>query len=177
MRLHEEWRLALSVPRWAWRFYRSHLPLVVGLSLVGSVQRLIVVNWTDEIPHPIALASEVVVMAARLLLVVAVWRLATPPGRPSWRHFRAFVAAHWLSMVLQGGLVMAAALVFDTGLEGVGGLLPESARQTYLAVLLFLKNPTIMAFTFVWLVGVVRQSTVDYTPGYSACTSPSNSRQ
>jgi hypothetical protein len=156
-----EWQLALSVPRWAWEFYRRHLPLVVGLSLVGSVQRLIVVNWTDEIPHAIALASEAVVMAARLLLVVAIWRLATPAGRPSWRHLRTFLAEHWLSLVFQGGLIMVAVLVFDTGLEGAGGLLPESAQQTYLAVLLFLKNPTIVAFTFVWMVGVVRQSTSD----------------
>jgi hypothetical protein len=157
VRLHQEWRLALSVPRWAWRLYRRHLALVVGLSLVGSVQRLIVVNWTDEIPPPIALASEVVVMAARLLLVVAVWRLATPRGRPSWSHTRAFVREHWLSLVLHATLVMAAALVFDAGLEGIGTLLPADRQQTYLAVLLFVKNPTIMAFTFIWLVGVVRQ--------------------
>jgi hypothetical protein len=157
LRLHKEWRLALSVPRWAWQFYRRHVVLVVGLSLVASAQRLVVVNWTEEIPHAIALASEVVVTAARLLLLVAVWRLATPRGRVSWPHLRAFVAGHWLSLVLQFGLIMAAALVFDTGLEGAGALLPESARQTYLAVLLFVKNPTIIAFTFVWMVGLARQ--------------------
>ncbi|TDV34887.1 hypothetical protein [Actinophytocola oryzae] len=166
MRLQREWQLAASVPAWAWRFYRRHWPMIVGLSLVGSVQRLIVVNWTDDIPDAVALASEVVVMAARLLLLVAIWRLATPKGRPSLRHGRIFVAGHWLSLLLQCGLIMLASLVFDTGLEGLGALLPESTRQTYLAVLLFLKNPTIIAFTFVWLVGlarqlVVRPSTVD----------------
>lgn len=157
MRLQEEWRLALSVPRWAWQFYRRHVVLVVGLSLVGSVQRLVVVNWTEEIPHAIALASEAVVMAARLVIFVAVWRLATPQGRPSWRHLRTFVTEHWLSLVIQFGLIMAAALVFDAGLEGAGALLPESAQPTYLAVLLFVKNPTIIAFTFVWMVGLARQ--------------------
>ncbi|MFL6119036.1 hypothetical protein [Actinophytocola sp.] len=161
--MKREWQLAVAVPRRAWRFYRRHLPLVVGLSLVGSVQRLIVVNWTDEIPPPIALASEVVVMVARLLLVVAIWRRATPKGRPSWSHVRVFVREHWLSLVFQAGLVMAAALVFDTGLEGLGDLLPGHTRQTYLAVLLFLKNPTIIAFTFVWLVGLVRQVVLDST--------------
>jgi len=160
MRLHREWRLAVSVPRWAWRFYRRHLGLVVGLSLVGSVQRFIVVDRTGEVPHPIALASEVVVMAARLLLVVAVWRLATPKGRPSWSHARAFGKEHWPSLGFQAGLLMAAALVFKVGLDGVGGLLPESARQTYLAVLLFVKNPTIIAFTTVWMVGLARQVVV-----------------
>jgi len=153
--MSSEWQLAVEVPRWAWRFYRRHLALVVGLSLVGSVQRFVVVTWTDEIPHPVALASEALVLAARLLLVVAVWRLATPKGRPSWTHARTFTREHWPSLVFQAGLVMAAALVFDIGLESVGDLLPDP--RTYLAVLLFVKNPTIIAFTTVWLVGVVRQ--------------------
>jgi hypothetical protein len=60
--------------------------------------------------------------------------------------------------VLQGGLLMLAALIFDVGLESVRHLLPPQASQTYLAVLLFIKNPTIIAVTFVWLVGVVRQA-------------------
>src|SRR5262245_46886698 len=132
MRLHREWHLATSVPRWAWRFYRQHLALIVGLSLVASLQRLIVVNWTEQIPHPIALASEAVVMAARLAILVAVWRLATPKGRPSRRHARTFLTQHWLSLLIQGALLMAAAMIFDTGLEGAGELLPEQAQQTYL---------------------------------------------
>jgi len=79
-------------------------------------------------------------------------------GEWAWANGRRFLADHWLSLVMQGGLIMAAAMVFDTGLEQVvGGLFPESAQQTYLAVLLFVKNPTIIAFTFVWTVGVVRQ--------------------
>ncbi|MFE2750729.1 hypothetical protein ACFXGA_01875 [Actinosynnema sp. NPDC059335] len=72
-----ELRLALEVPRWAWRFYRRHWAVVVGLSLVGSVQRLVVVNWGDRVPGAVAFASEVVVLAARVLLVVVIWRRAT----------------------------------------------------------------------------------------------------
>lgn len=52
---------------------------------------------------------------------------------------------------------MAAATVFNAGLEELAVLLPKDAQQTYLAILLFLKNPTIIAFAFVWLVGLVRQ--------------------
>jgi hypothetical protein len=158
--MQKEWQLATSVPAWAWRFYRRHWAVIVGLSLVASIQRLIVVNWTEDIPEPAALASEVVVMGARLAIVVVVWRLATPAGRVSWQHCRTFVAEHWPSLLIQCGLIMLAALVFDTGLEGAGALLPESAQQTYLAVLLFIKNPTIIAFTFVWLVGLARQLVV-----------------
>jgi hypothetical protein len=104
--------------------------MIVGLSLIPSVQRL----------------------------VVMIWRLATRHGQVRWARWRDFADAHWPSLVVQGGLVMAATLVFGFGLEDVvGGMLAESARQTYLAVLLFVKNPTVIAFTFVWMVGVVRQ--------------------
>jgi hypothetical protein len=158
MNLRNEVRLALAVPRWAWRTYRRHWPVVVGLSLIPSVQRLVVMSWEDHLPTAVAVASEVVVMAVRLLLLAVVWRLAMAGGRLGWAHCRAFAAKHWPSLVVQGALLSVAALVFDAGLEQVvGGLLPESARQNYLAALLFVKNPTIIAFTFVWMVGAAKQ--------------------
>jgi hypothetical protein len=117
------------------------------------VQRLVVVNW--EIGGPVAVASEVVVMAVRLALLVVIWRLAVPRGPLRWN---TFATEHWPSLVIQGGLLAAAAMVFNTGVDDVvRGLLPEHVRQTYLAVVLFVKNPTIIAFTFVWMVGMVRQ--------------------
>ncbi len=156
-----ELRLALEVPRWAGRFYLRHWAVVVGLSLVASAQRLVVVEWGDLLPGGVALASEVVVMAARVLLVVVIWRLATRGERPAWSAARSFATRHWPSLVWQGVLLAVAFLVFDVGTEQVvGGLLPESARQTYLAVLLFVKNPTVIAFTLVWWVGLVRQAAV-----------------
>lgn len=155
LRLRNEWRLACEVPRWAWRFYRRHLAVIVGLSLIPSVQRLVVVNWDEHIPGPVAVASEVVVAAVRLVLLGVIWCLAVPRGPLRWG---TFASEHWPSLVIQGGLLAAAALVFNTGLdEVVRGLLPEHVQQTYLAVVLFVKNPTIIAFTFVWMVGMVRQ--------------------
>jgi di/tricarboxylate transporter len=156
-----ELRLAVEVPRWAGRFYLRHWAVVIGLSLIASVQRLVVVNWGDVVPSGVAFASEVVVVAARVLLVVVIWRLATRGERLRWANARDFATRHWPSLVWQGVLLAAATAVFDFGAEQVvGGLLPESARQTYLAVLLFVKNPTVIAFTFVWLVGLVRQVAV-----------------
>lgn len=152
-----EFRLALAVPRWAARFYRRHWLPVVGLSLVGSVQRLVVVNWPDRLPAGAAAASEVVVMAARILLVIVVWRLATRGERLRWAAAREFATRHRRSLVWQVALLALAFLVFDVALEAVAGLLPGQAGQTYLAVLLFLKNPTVIAFTMVWMVGLVRQ--------------------
>jgi hypothetical protein len=149
-------KLALDVPRWAWRFYLRHLPLIVGLSLVASLQRLVAVNW--GIPDPLALVSEVVVMATRLLLLVLIWRLAMRDTPWRWDNLPVFARAHWRSLVIQGLLISVAFLVFDVFAESVvGGLLPHDAQATYLAVLLFVKNPTVIALTFVWWVGLARQ--------------------
>jgi hypothetical protein len=156
-----ELRRAWDVVRWAGRFYRRHWVVIVGLSLVASVQRLVVVNWGDLVPGAVAFASEVVVVAARVVLVVVIWRWATRGDRLTWADARSFGRRHWRSLVWQGVLLGVAFLVFDVGAEQVvGGLLPESARQGYLAVLLFAKNPTVIAFTFVWWVGLVRQVAV-----------------
>ncbi|MFD4638111.1 hypothetical protein ACFWN2_12395 [Lentzea sp. NPDC058436] len=151
-----ELKLALEVPRWTWRCYTRHLGLVVGLSLIASVQRLVVVNWTDEVPPALATASEVVVLAARVLLLVLVWRIAMA-GR-ALRSGRDFVRRHWRSLLWQVVFLGAAFAVFEVVAEHlVSALLPPSARQTYLAVLLFVKNPTVIALTFLWWIGVIRQ--------------------
>ncbi|WP_433265214.1 hypothetical protein ACQPZF_37275 [Actinosynnema sp. CS-041913] len=152
-----ELRLALAVPKWAWRFYLRHLPVIVGLSLIPSAQRLVAVNW--GMPDGLALASEVVVTAARVALVAVIAWLALRGERLSWERFTAFASAHWRSLVWQGVLLSVAFLLFDVALETVvGGLFPAEARPTYLAVLLFVKNPTVIALTFVWWVGLVRQT-------------------
>ncbi|GHH40817.1 hypothetical protein [Lentzea cavernae] len=151
-----ELKLALEVPRWTWQCYTRHLGLVVGLSLIASAQRLVVVNWTGEIDPALATASEVVVVAARVLLVVLVWRIAMA-GR-TMRSGREFVRRHWGSLLWQVVFLGAAFAVFEVVAEHlVSALLPPSARQTYLAVLLFVKNPTVIGLTFVWMIGVIRQ--------------------
>ena len=151
-----ELKRALEVPRWTWHCYTRHLGLVVGLSLIASVQRLVVVNWTGEISPALATASEVVVLAARVLLVVLVWRIAVAGRR--LRSGRDFARRHWRSLVWQFVFLGAAFAVFEVVAEHlVSALLPPSARQTYLAALLFVKNPTVIALTFLWWIGVLRQ--------------------
>ncbi|UVS80346.1 hypothetical protein [Actinokineospora sp. UTMC 2448] len=163
-----EWWLAAAVPRWAVRFYLRHWKPIVGLSLVGSVQRLAMVGWGDAVPSGVAAASEVVVVVARVLLVVVVWRLAMRGITVAWPRIQEFVTAHWRSLVYQGLGLSVAFLVFDLGAEqGVSALLPEAWRQGYLAALLFVKNPTVIAFTVVWWIGMVRQACVTATPAAS----------
>ncbi|MFJ7213206.1 hypothetical protein [Amycolatopsis sp. NPDC098790] len=146
------------MPRWAWRCYTAHLGPVLGLSAVASVQRLVVVEWTREIPHGLALASEAVVLGARIALVALAWRIAMSGRTPRWSAGRAFARGHWRSLLWQAAFLGAAFAVFEILVEHVvSALLPESARQTYPAVLLFVKNPTVIALTFLWCVGLVRQ--------------------
>ncbi|RDI34895.1 hypothetical protein [Lentzea flaviverrucosa] len=157
-----EWKLALEVPRWTWWCYTRHLGLVVGLSSIASVQRLVTVNWTQDIDPVVATASEVVVLAARIALVVLVWRIAMAGRTFSWSTGREFARRHWRSLVWQAVFLGVAFAVFEVFAEHVvSALLPASARQTYLAVLLFLKNPTIIALTFLWWIGIVRQTFTD----------------
>jgi hypothetical protein len=154
--MRTELKLALEVPRWTWRFYLRHLPIIVALSLVASLQRLVAVHW--GIPDPLATASEVLVMGTRLLLLVVIWRLAMRDTPWLWSNVSAFARRHWRSLLIQGVLLSAAFLIFDVVAEHVvSGLLPQEARSTYRAVLLFVKNPTVIALTFVWWVGLARQ--------------------
>ncbi|MCS7481097.1 hypothetical protein ACFFQW_06115 [Umezawaea endophytica] len=122
--------------------------LVVGLSLVGSVQRLVVVG--RDVPVLLAVGSEVVVLAARVLLVVLVWRLAFRGVSWGWGNVGRFVRTRWRALVLQVGLLSVAFLVFDVGAEALVG-------RDGLALLLFLKNPTVIALTVIWWVGLLRQ--------------------
>ncbi len=146
----EEVRRSLEVPRWTWRFYCRHLVLVVGLSLVGSVQRLMVVGRDSPIPTPWAVASEVLVMAARVLLVVVIWRIAFRGVPWRWADAGRFARTRWRALVLQAVLLAVAFLVFDVGAEALAG--PD-----HLALLLFVKNPTVIALTIIWWIGVLRQ--------------------
>ncbi|SFP85634.1 hypothetical protein SAMN05421810_103626 [Amycolatopsis arida] len=165
----DELRLALDVPRWAWRCYRRHLPLIAGLSLVPSVQRLLTVRWGEHLPHALALGSEIVVTGTRLVLLLLLWRLAMAGRRPTWANATEFWRAHWPSQLIQAGLLSLAFLTFDVVAERlVGALLPEPARPTYLAVLLFVKNPTVIAFTFVWWIGILRQVLTREEPATAA---------
>lgn len=151
-----EARMVGEVPKWAWRFYCRHLPLVVGLSLVGSVQRLVVVNRGPPLPTPLALASEVLVLAARVLLVVVIWRLAFRGVEWRWLNAKGFARSRWRALVLQGVALTAAFLVFDVAAEALAG-------DEHLAVLLFVKNPTVIALTVIWWIGLVRQAvTADF---------------
>jgi hypothetical protein len=157
---------ALEVPRWAWAFYRRHFLLVAGISLVPASQRMVWALWSNRMPPALNVVLELLTAAARLLLVVLIARRTFAGGRdasrtPSPRRGTwAFLRERWLSLALQVGMLGVLAAVFDLVPDRVvAPLIPTDLQRLYWAALLGLKNPTVIAFTLVWLVGAVRQAT------------------
>ena len=164
-------KTALEVPRWALGFYLRHFAVVAGISLVPAAQRF--VAQLTVLPEPAGIALELLTMGTRLLLVgVIVWlALAkeTTIGRLTsgerWMRCKAFHRTQWPSVVIQLGLIGVAVLVFDILPDRfIAPLVPEDSQRIYWAVLLGVKNPTIIAFTLVWIVGIFRQA-MSYEPG------------
>ena len=157
-------RLSARAARWALLFYAGHLAVVLGLSLVPAAQRFLTVGFGDGLPAALGSAGEVVTAAARVLLAyVAIRSLAGEPGLSGltaaerWDLLGAAVKRRRRAVAVQAA-VLAAAFV-------VAGILPDLAVAAWVsadrqdlaqAVLLAVKNPTVIAFTLLWTVGVAR---------------------
>jgi len=155
-------RTALEVPRWALQFHRRHLLLITALSLLPSTQRLVSQLWGARLPAGLAIAAEVLTETVRLVVIIVVARLAilaepSPPGGRR-RAARAFVRDHGSSLLVQAGLLVAVSAV-SAGFLGwiVPGWMPAGYEHVYRGALLFVKNLTIIPFTMIWTVGIVRQ--------------------
>lgn len=155
-------RAAVHVIAWTLAYYRRHVVLITALSSVPAAQRFATQLWGDDLPRPVGAASEAVTAGARLLLVYLVIRMAIlaepPPPGGRGRSARAFLRRHWPSLLVQWGLLLLATVVFDVVPEQVlPRWIPADAEAVYFAVLLAIKNLTVIPFTMVWLVGAVRQ--------------------
>jgi hypothetical protein len=175
-------RTAVQVPGWALAFYLRHWLLVAGISLVPATQRFISQLWGARLPADASTVLEVIAEVARLLLVVVVVRvaiLADDRLQPlhagdAWVRVKAFTRTQWPSLVVQCLLLAAAVVVFDIIPERViTRWIPEAAQPLYWAVLLAAKNLTVIAFTIIWLVGVLRQMLL-HTPGQRRVAEPSH---
>jgi len=144
------------------RFFGRRYPVVFAFGVGVSVQRALSVRYPDAWPPAAGVAGEVFTLVVRLLFLLWVARaLLREPGLTAHAGTRlaGFARRDW--RVLLGHLVLltAAALLFNNVLEGAGAaLLPESARSTFLAWLLAVKNVTVIPFTLIWLVTMVRDA-------------------
>jgi hypothetical protein len=161
-------RTAVEVPRWALAFYRRHLLMIVGVSLVASAQRVVAVLWSAQLPTPLNVVLEGVTVGVRVLLPVLIVRLVffrdggveAIEGN-GWAGARAFVRTRWPSLIVQMLMIAALTVLFDVIPDQlVGPQIPDDVAGAYWAALLAVKNPTIIAFTVVWLVVAARQITL-----------------
>jgi hypothetical protein len=160
---------AAEVPRWAWAFYRRHFLLVAGLSLLPAAQRVVWALWNERLPGALNVVLDTLTLAVRLLLVAIIARMAfsarasvaRPEPEPRRGGLWTFLRERWLSLAFQALFLGGLAAVFDFVPERiVAPRVPPDLQRAYWAVLLGLKNPTVIAFTMIWMVGAVRQATL-----------------
>lgn len=161
-----EWKIATDVPRWALRYYLRNATWIVGLSLIPAVTRFVQLYVRPEWPDSFPLLLEVVVTVIRIALLWLIIQgaiirdphLSRVNVTEKRERFRAFWRHRWPSLVIQLVLMSSATLLFDIIPEQViGPHVPPSHHQLYFALLLTVKNPTVIAWFMVWMVGVIRQ--------------------
>jgi hypothetical protein len=150
-------RSELDIPLWALKFYTRHLPPILGLSLLVSAERF--AAQMTELPA----AAELFTMAVRALLLFVIVRAALfrdpeiDTSAPARHSVRRFLRTRWSTLAVQGLLLGLAAVVFDVIPEQVvGPSIPAEHQPLYTGLLLAVKNPTVIALTIIWLVGLVR---------------------
>jgi hypothetical protein len=161
--------LAREVLTEAWRTYTSRLLPIVGLSLVGSAQRALVQFVGDDLSSLGAFALEGLTWGSRAVLIVLLWRWiigadarlrGIGPGE-GVRRVGRYVRRDWPALAVQLAGFAAAVLVLDAIPDLlIAPLVPPAAGPSYWAVLLAVKNPTVIAFTFVWVLALLHQSLV-----------------
>jgi hypothetical protein len=157
--------LAGRAAGWGVRFYLRHIWLVAGLSAIPAVQRFVVIRFGGELPEGLSAGTEVLTAVVRLLLVVLIVRLVArdDPGlrdlgaRGVWERFGEFVHRERAAFLTQFAVLGAAFVVFDTlPTAAITAWVPDPQAELVMAVLVAAKNPTVIAFTLIWMVAVVR---------------------
>ena len=151
---------AWQAARWTWRFYQRHWPVIVGISLIPATERLVSQLWGEDRP---AVLMETITGVARLVLVAVILvllnretRASRPHGAERRGHPMAYLRTRWLDLVFQLLEIGVLAVVFDVIPEQViAPLVPERYQHLYIGLLLAVKNPTVIAFTMVWVIGTV----------------------
>ncbi|HZG89605.1 MAG TPA: hypothetical protein VEZ42_05270 [Pseudonocardia sp.] len=162
-------RLAAEVLGDAWRCYRRHLVPIVGLSLVGAVERPVLQYYGDVLPGWAVLVLESAVWGSRVLLLVLLfrWSIATDDRLrgvgigAGVRRVRRYARRYPRPLLAQLAGLVAVVAVLD--------LLPDlliaprvapAYQALYWSVLLAVKNPTVIAFAVVWELALLKQALV-----------------
>lgn len=159
-------RLSWAAVTWGAAWYARHFWLVFGLSTIPTAQRFVAVRWGDHLPPVADVGLELLTAAVRLLLVGMIvylaWRkdpvLAGLGLRATGSRIAASIDRHRAAFGVQFLVLGAAFGLFDI-LPGaaIAAWVPAGQRELVQAIVVAAKNPTVIAFTFVWEVGVARQ--------------------
>jgi hypothetical protein len=150
---------------WAVRFYGRHLLMVLGLSLAGAVQRFVTIAHGERLPPGGAAAGELLTGAARILLAWLVLRamvreepgLAAVPARARWERLGDAIDRRRAAFVFQFGVLGAAFAMFELlPAAAIRLWVPAADHELATAVVVAVKNPTVIALTILWLAGVGR---------------------
>ncbi|SIM84798.1 hypothetical protein [Micromonospora cremea] len=150
--------------RWATHFYARHFWLVFGLSMIPTAQRFIAVRYGDDLPAVAQVGGEILTGLARLLLVGVVLHLAfREPGlsnltlRERWLRLAAGIDARVRDFWFQFLVLAAAFVVLDVlPTTAIALWVPDERQNLMNSVLVSAKNPTVIAFTILWMIGVGR---------------------
>jgi hypothetical protein len=158
---------------WGGRLYARHFLLIFGLSLIPTVQRFVAVRWGAELPGAVNVTAEVLTGATRLVLLYVILRLAVrsePELRgltlqALWQRLGAGIDRGRLGFAVQFAVLGVAFVLLDVlpGLA-IAQWVAEERRELVTAVLVSVKNPTVIAFTFIWMTGVGRRLMLDGRP-------------
>lgn len=145
---------------WSSRFALAHLPLMLGLGAVAGVERVLTQLW--EPPMLPGVLLEALVWSSRALLVVLAIRSGVVADVRFQRDLVGsrvdrFLTEHWPSWIINGVLLMLVFALFSLPELWVQGQ-PESEQAVLLAVVLALKNLSIIPLTLLWMVGIARQA-------------------
>jgi hypothetical protein len=160
MSLYSHWRLSVEGVQWALRFYARHFPVIISLSLLASTERAVSQYW-DE-PGAARIVLEALTWGVRIAIVVFTVRIAILAD-PRWRRDQvdprvtAFLHDRWPSIAIDGALLGLAFVVF-TAPEWLASSFTGDARTTYWAILLGVKNLTVIPLTFIWMIAIARQA-------------------
>jgi len=157
-------RMSGKAARWALRFYASHVPLVLGLSMIPTVQRFYAVSRGDDLSGTANAVGETLTGAVRLLLFAAVALqmarepdIAAIPASRRWDLLGTAMRQRLGDLAVAAVLLAAAFTVFDVlPTIAIDRWASETRRDLITAVVVAVKNPTVIAFTFLWLVGIAR---------------------
>lgn len=154
--------LSADAARWAIRCYARYFWLVFGLSMVPTAQRFVAVRFGGDLPVAINVAGEILTGLVRVLLVVLVLRIAARDAglagltvRDRWRRFAAGIEQRRRDFLTQFLVVGIAFVVFDVlPTAAVALWVPADRQEIVDAVLVSGKNPTIIALTILWMIGI-----------------------